>query len=1190
MNNHESHFTDVPKTGSSLKIMSWNINHINDSNLGDKTEIEEFKSNLNSAMIFCLQETKGEVTFQNYRCLNSLRQGSKSGGICIGVHRSLEKHIKHLVTGNDDFQAIVISPSVTGLDKEAMLINVYDSPENSSFKMRTKKRNDGDTITTLDALIEFQAKHNYAHVLITGDLNARTGYQNFNPKVGEWKNPRQTNKVVPSRASKDSIVNPRGKKLLDMISCCNLSILNGNTVGDVFGNLTCLKYNGASVVDYMIASRDLKSEIRNFQVLPMTALSDHRPILCTLYTSSRIIQSDTLSNLYDDAKNKPKWNDEIKQGFMKEISSSETTTRVNNLLDEAINSQNDVIRFNKSIINLISKPGVKFDYTDQTKTHPTQKPRKKGRLRKKPMKCRPKHKWYDSDCINLKRRTNTLGKKYGKNPLDTEVRTLYYSTKREYRKTLAKKKAEYKAMLNREILEDGKLSWGKVKSLKSCDRSISKLDLFDMRNFSKFFERLYSKKGHSAKCDDSDQPASTNYKTDDLILNDSVSEKEVYEAARGLKNGKAVGQDEVLNEQLKCICDIPETLSLLCKLFNECLDKGVYPWNTTVITPLFKKGDIYDPDCYRAIAVGSNLGKLFSQILLDRLIKFRSGKCPDTINQLGFCKGAQTVDHIFTLNTCIEKYVHHLKGNRLYTCFVDFRKAFDSIPREALLQKLSTYGINGKFFNCISYMYRNSNARIKMANKLSDLINIEAGTEQGHTLSPELFKLYIHDLSLQINAMQNTNCPSLSDIPITHLLWADDLVLMALDKSTLQSMIDKLSSYCQMWGLEVNTKKTAILVFNKMGRKLIESNSFTYENIVVPSVKEYCYLGITLSLSGSFVPTLKNLRQKGFRAYFGLKKMIDLRSISKLAVTKLIDTLILPVVTYGVPIWFAKTKAVKFISGQAPDLKALTLDPTEKLHISILKWTMGVSKYTSNAAVWGDFGRVPVLIRSTKQVINYMNRLKMMTILGQETLSRYAYEEQLHSCLPWMKRMEELTNSLDKNRSDSSLPNATLISARSRERFIDSWNESRLKNRKLSFYNSIKKDFTIEPYLTMTNLSNAHYIAKLRTSSHRLGCETGRYGYKSKSPAGKICTFCCDETNMDLLAHLPFIQPIAEDELHFLRTCPRYNPIRGCLDDELKTALFRDPTSLFSKDYLPRMSRFLTKLFKERFEDNKARQ
>ena len=143
-------------------------------------------------------------------------------------------------------------------------------------------------------------------------------------------------------------------------------------------------------------------------------------------------------------------------------------------------------------------------------------------------------------------------------------------------------------------------------------------------------------------------------------------------------------------------------MPVLCKLFNECLevDKGVYPWNTTVITPLFKKGDVYDPDCYRAIAVGSNLGKTFSQILLDRLVKSRAIHFPDTANQLGFCKGAQTVDHIFTLNTCIEKYVQ-VKRSRLYTCFVDFRKAFESIPREALLHKLKNYGVNGKFYEFI---------------------------------------------------------------------------------------------------------------------------------------------------------------------------------------------------------------------------------------------------------------------------------------------------------------------------------------------------------------------------------------------------------------------------------------------------------------------------------------------------------
>ena len=75
------------------------------------------------------------------------------------------------------------------------------------------------------------------------------------------------------------------------------------------------------------------------------------------------------------------------------------------------------------------------------------------------------------------------------------------------------------------------------------------------------------------------------------------------------------------------------------------------------MTPLHKKGNVYDPNNYCAIAVASNLGKLFPGILLNRLIKFKSEVNPDTPNQLGFYKVAQTADHILTLSTCIEKYV-----------------------------------------------------------------------------------------------------------------------------------------------------------------------------------------------------------------------------------------------------------------------------------------------------------------------------------------------------------------------------------------------------------------------------------------------------------------------------------------------------------------------------------------------------
>ena len=118
-------------------------------------------------------------------------------------------------------------------------------------------------------------------------------------------------------------------------------------------------------------------------------------------------------------------------------------------------------------------------------------------------------------------------------------------------------------------------------------------------------------------------------------------------------------------------------ICLLVKLFNQCLDSGTYPWNNSIITPLHKKGCKSDPDNYRAVAVGSTLGKLFSTILLNRILHYKKENNPDPLNQLGFSKGAQTYDHILTLQTITNKYK---KLNQpVYAVFVDFRKAFDSV-------------------------------------------------------------------------------------------------------------------------------------------------------------------------------------------------------------------------------------------------------------------------------------------------------------------------------------------------------------------------------------------------------------------------------------------------------------------------------------------------------------------------------
>ena len=103
-------------------------------------------------------------------------------------------------------------------------------------------------------------------------------------------------------------------------------------------------------------------------------------------------------------------------------------------------------------------------------------------------------------------------------------------------------------------------------------------------------------------------------------LNKILSELESSIAK--LKNGKAVAEDGIMNEFLKNTSRLMR--QTIVKVFNDCLNQGVYPWNVALITPIHKKGDKYDPDNYRAIAVGSNLGKLFAGVLFNRLLMYRN--------------------------------------------------------------------------------------------------------------------------------------------------------------------------------------------------------------------------------------------------------------------------------------------------------------------------------------------------------------------------------------------------------------------------------------------------------------------------------------------------------------------------------------------------------------------------------------
>ena len=227
----------------------------------------------------------------------------------------------------------------------------------------------------------------------------------------------------------------------------------------------------------------------------------------------------------------------------------------------------------------------------------------------------------------------------------------------------------------------------------------------------------------------------------DIILNSSIMGQEISSAIKGLKSGKAAGFDEVLNEYIKAT----ETMlmPLYIKLFNLIFDTGLLPeaWLEGKICPIYKnKGDKLNPENYRPITVLSCLGKLFTAVLNNRLTKYLESSHILNDNQAGFRKSFSTTDHIFTLNSLIELFKANKK--KLYCAFIDFSKAFDTVWRIGLWEKLLDTSINGKFFRIIHNMYDRIKSSVSVNGEHSTFFSCDCGVRQGENLSPLLF-LYI---------------------------------------------------------------------------------------------------------------------------------------------------------------------------------------------------------------------------------------------------------------------------------------------------------------------------------------------------------------------------------------------------------------------------------------------------------------
>jgi hypothetical protein len=193
--------------------------------------------------------------------------------------------------------------------------------------------------------------------------------------------------------------------------------------------------------------------------------------------------------------------------------------------------------------------------------------------------------------------------------------------------------------------------------------------------------------------------------------------------------------------------------------------------------------------------------------------------------QAGFRKDFRTTDNVLILRTLTEQA--RFPKKKLYTCFMDFKKAFDTVPRDLLWQVLEGLGISGQILECLRSMYRQDQACLHhLEEGLTPTFFCHIEVKQGCPLSSLLFGLFIDGLEKLLNALEGDTPPMLGQLDVHLLLYADDLALMSHTLAGLQKQLDILQAFCCERQLTVNVKKTKVVVFE--ARKSV-CQAFQYE-------------------------------------------------------------------------------------------------------------------------------------------------------------------------------------------------------------------------------------------------------------------------------------------------------------------------------------------------------------------------
>jgi hypothetical protein len=331
-------------------------------------------------------------------------------------------------------------------------------------------------------------------------------------------------------------------------------------------------------------------------------------------------------------------------------------------------------------------------------------------------------------------------------------------------------------------------------------------------------------------------------------LNQPITVAEVQQSINRLGNSKSPGADGVVSELLKNGGEM--MTAVLHRICDIAWQQSEVPmdWLRGVVVPLYKDGDRRAPLNYRPITLLSIAGKVYTGVLQSRLMKWSEANNIIEPEQGGFRPGRGCPEQLFTLTELIK--LKRLRKQHTFACFIDIRKAYDTVWHAGMQRKLREYGISGPMYRALCSLYSGCESTVRLGGQLgyTDFFPIETGVRQGCILSPWLYSLFINDLTRLLKKQTGfgASIDAFGEHRLCVLLYADDIVLLSDDENGLEHLMDTVHAYADEWRFEVNHSKCGLMRFNKDGGSQLPISELTIGSTVIPWVRSYKYLGVEL--------------------------------------------------------------------------------------------------------------------------------------------------------------------------------------------------------------------------------------------------------------------------------------------------------------------------------------------------------